>query len=264
MIKAPKRDQELVSAFLLEYRKISGSVFEVKEWVDDRERTKPAVEAIAVETTTGECLAIEHTLLQPFVGEKDDTQRFLMVIGELEKDASLKLPRYEVRIGVRVGAIPKGIKWTDVNETLRKWIRDSISTCHDGESTHEVRHGDLKVEILVSKMALEHHETGLMLFGRYDMPDSLIDVIRTAFKKKLPKLIGTDTEKHILLFEKNIPVYGNTTVYEMIKSVSADFPDLKKVDEIWLIETSWWESDNYLSFGKVWPEIKTWVNGQLQ
>jgi hypothetical protein len=264
MIKVLKRDQKLVGVFLDEYKKISGSTFEVKEWVEENERNKPAVEAIAVDTATGTSLAIEHTLLQPFEGEKNDTRTFLTVIGELEKDASLKLPRYEVSIFFRVGAIPKGIKWTDVNDTLRQWILDNMSTCPDGDSRRDLQYANLNIEMLVTKMPLEHHETGLLLFGRYDAPATLVDVVRTAFDRKLPKLVGTNADKHILLFEKDIPLHGNGAIHEIIQSLLPEFADLKMVDEIWLLGTSWWESAGYLSFTKIWPEVRTWVNEQLQ
>lgn len=264
MIKVLKRDQKLVSAFLDEYRKISGSTFEVKEWVDDNERNKPAVEAIAVDTARGTSLAIEHTLLQPYEGEKNDTRTFLTVIGELEKDASLALPRYEVSIFFRVGAIPKGIKWTDVNGTLGQWIRDNISTCPDGDSRRDLQYADLNIEMLVTKMPLEQPETGLLLFGRYDVPANVVDVVRTAFDRKLAKLVGTNADKHILLLEKDIPLHGNGTIHEIIQSLVPEFTDLKNVDEIWLLGTSWWESTGYLTFTKIWPEVRTWVNEQLQ
>jgi hypothetical protein len=264
MIKVLKRDQELVSAFLNEYGKISGSAFEVKEWVEDNERNKPAVEAIAVEMATGATLAIEHTLLQPYEGEKNDTRIFLTVIGELEKDASLKLPRYEVSIFFRVGAIPKGIKWTEVNDTLGQWIRNNISTCPDGDSRRELQYANVNIEMLITKMPLEQHETGLLLFGRYDAPATVVDVVRTAFDRKLRKLVGTNADKHILLFENDIPLHGNGTIYEIIQSLSPEFADLQNVDEIWLLGTSWWESTGYLTFTKIWPEVRTWVNEQLQ
>jgi hypothetical protein len=94
--------------FLDEYNKNNGVVFEVKQWPEQIERNKPAVEAIAV-NERGELLAIEHTLLQGFVGEKEDSNRFLKVVGSLENDSSLRLPNYMIDITMRVGAIPKGV-----------------------------------------------------------------------------------------------------------------------------------------------------------
>jgi hypothetical protein len=251
-----KRDQKLVSAFLDEYKKIAGANFEVKQWVDDVVRDKQAVEAIAVDSSTGMSLAIEHTLLQPFEGEKDDTQRFLAVIGDLEKDDSLKVPRYMITLHLTVGAIPKGIKWPDVNKTFDQWIRDNNSKFPDGDSKGEVDHNGLKIEIGISKMPLEHHENGMLLFARHLPPPSLADVMRTSFKKKLPKLVGTKADKRILLFEENTPVLGIVETHETIKNLSAEVPELKSVDEIWLLWTMVWDTEGYLSFTRIWPDIK--------
>src|SRR5262249_29339735 len=163
-------DQRLVTAFLDEYKKIAGANFEVKQWVDDDVRDKPAVEAIAVETVTQESLAIEHTLLQPFEGERDDTQRFLAVIGGLEKDDTITLPRYMVTLYLNVGAIPKGVNWQDINQTFAQWISGNISKFSVGVSEEEVDHNGLKIQIGISKMTLEHHEKGMLLFARYLPP----------------------------------------------------------------------------------------------
>ena len=154
----------------------AGANFEVKQWVDDVVRDKQAVEAIAVDSSTGISLAVEHTLLQPFEGEKDDTQRFLTVIGDLEKDDSLKVPRYMITLHLNVGAIPKGIKWPDVNKTLDQWIRDNNIKSPDGDSKGEADHDGLKIEIGVSKMPLAYHEKGMLLFARYLPPPSLAEV----------------------------------------------------------------------------------------
>ncbi|HZE71219.1 MAG TPA: hypothetical protein VE135_17040 [Pyrinomonadaceae bacterium] len=259
-----KRDQKLVSAFVDKYNKIISSKFKVTQWVDDDVRDKPAVEAIAVDSSTGISLAVEHTLLQPFEGEKDDTQRFLAVIGDLEKDDSLKLPRYMVTLHLSVGAIPKGVKWPDVNKTFAQWICDNISKFPDGDSKGEVDNNGLKIQIGISKMALEHNDKGMLLFGRYMPPASLVDVMRTSFKKKLPKLVGTDADKRILLFEENTPILGNGEIHESIKTLSAEFDELKQVDEIWLLWTMVWDAEGYLSFTRIWPDVRTCVNGQLQ
>ncbi len=259
-----KRDQKLVGLFLEEYTKISGEAFQVQEWVDDAERNKPAVEALAVDESTGKRLAIEHTLLQPFVGEKEDSHRFLTVIGDLEKDDSLKVPRYMVTINLRVGAIPKGVNWIEVNKTLDGWIRDNVAKLDDDRSNHTIRHGDLEIQITISKMTLPHSEKGILIFRRGVPPDSLPDVMRTAFKKKLPKLVGTPADKRILLFEQNSLLHGNGEIHEAAKRLAPEFDDLKQVDEIWLIGTVGWESENYLWFTRIWPDIATWVDGRLQ
>src|SRR6266545_2459956 len=259
LTKKMKRDQKLVEAFLHEYKNIRGSTYEVKEWVDDAERNKPAVEAIAVDESTGKSLAIEHTLLQPFEGEKEDSHRFLTVIGDLEKDDSIKLPKYMIGINLQVGAISKGFDWGQVNKSFGKWIGENVAGFPDGESKSTFRHDGLDIELGISKMTLERDEKGKVLFSRAVPPDSLPDVMRTAFKKKLPKLVDTVADKRILLLEHNSLLQGSTEIHNVIGTLAADYPDLKKVDEVWLVGTVGWESDNYLTFTRIWPDIATWV-----
>jgi hypothetical protein len=264
MSKEMKRDQKLVSLFLDEYKNISGEGYQVKEWADDKERNKPAVEAIAVDQSTEKSLAIEHTLLQPFEGEKNDNVPFLMVVGELEKDDSLKLPKYSIDIFLQVGAIPKGVKWPEVNKTFGDWLRQNIANLQDGESKHVVRHNDLEIQMTILKDTLPSSDKGTLTFGRFVPPDSLPEVMRTAFKKKLPKLVDAAADKRILLFENDGLLLVNKTIYDLIGTLAAGFDELKKVDEIWMIGTMGWKAHNYLTYTKVWPDVATWVNGQLQ
>jgi len=259
-----KRDQQLVRLFLDEYTKICGEAFKVKEWADDAERNRPAVEAIAVDESSGKRLAIEHTLLQPFVGEKEDSHRFLTVIGNLEKDDSLRVPGHMIDISFRVGAIPKGMNWTEVNKSLGGWIQNNIAKLDDDQSNHTVRHNDLELQIRVSRMTLPHSEKGILIFSRLMPAHSLAEVMRTAFRKKLPKLVSTPADKRILLFEQNSLLHGNGEIHGAVETLASEFDGLKQVDEIWLIGTVAWESENYLWFTRIWPEIATWVDGRLQ
>src|SRR5437588_11432592 len=108
-----KRDERLVRLFLEKYGRDSGQSYEIKELPDNVIRNLPAVEAIAKDRY-GNSLAIEHTLVQPFMDERDDAQSFLAVFAPLETDASLSVPEYDITLWVSVGAVPKGLGWNDV------------------------------------------------------------------------------------------------------------------------------------------------------
>src|ERR1043165_356573 len=148
-----RRDQILVTMFLDEYNKNNGVVFEVKQWPEQIERNKPAVEAIAV-NESGELLAIEHTLLQGFVGEKEDSNRFLKVVGSLENDSSLRLPNYMIDITMRVGAIPKGVNWSAVGTALAEWLKANVRALPLGMSSAVIPNLPMELEIGIHKMEL--------------------------------------------------------------------------------------------------------------
>ena len=60
-----KRDQGLVSHFFTALNTQYGASLKVVRWPDEENRQTPAVEAVASDAS-GETVAIEHTLVQPF------------------------------------------------------------------------------------------------------------------------------------------------------------------------------------------------------
>jgi hypothetical protein len=65
-------DIELVKMFLAGYKDESGRTYKLKARPDVTERKEKAIEAIA-EAEDGRTLAIEHTYIQPFEGERADS-----------------------------------------------------------------------------------------------------------------------------------------------------------------------------------------------
>jgi len=58
-------------------------------WVEEKE--DGAVEVIATKADRVK-LALEHTLIQPFVGEKFDSEKFIKAFGRIEKNPALMIP----------------------------------------------------------------------------------------------------------------------------------------------------------------------------
>ncbi len=71
------------------------------DWVEEKQ--DGAVEVIATRPD-GATLALEHTLIQPFVGEKFDSEVFMKAFGRIEKNPSLVISEraLDVIIPVRV------------------------------------------------------------------------------------------------------------------------------------------------------------------
>lgn len=69
-----RRDRQLVAEFVQAYNYVHGSSFCIESWPEEDQRNTPAVEAIARDGTR--LMAIEHTLAQPFVGERQDSAIF--------------------------------------------------------------------------------------------------------------------------------------------------------------------------------------------
>jgi hypothetical protein len=249
-----RRDQQLVEDFLGGYNRYRGDSYKVAERADEVKRQEPAIEAICRDSA-GKTLAVEHTLIQPFVGQKYDDQPFLTAITPLETDPSLHFPGYTIRIFSPVGAIPKGRDWNDVCANIRHWLRNEKDRLPDGPSRHQVKVGEFSLELTVVKTPGPYPE-GRVAVGRSRMPDSFQDVVRTSLGRKLPKLVAAGCDKRTLLLEMDGVAHGPWDVTDAITSLQGDFPDLAKTDEVWCVLTMGWETEGALQFYQVWPPCR--------
>jgi hypothetical protein len=215
------------------------------------ERQKQAVEAICRDQEGG-TLAVEHTLVQPFVGEKDDNQRFQSAFVPLEQDASLRMPGFVILLTLPVGAIPK-VRWEAVGSALKDWLRRERDGFAEGSSRHSISGLSFPLTVSVDKMVSRCYADGRVLVGRSDMPENFRDVIKKALDTKLPKLAATTSDERILLLEMDNVPRNPIEVTDAIDSLQREFPDLAKIEEVWCALTNGWETEGSVFFTRAWP-----------
>src|SRR5262249_54964282 len=130
MAKA-KRDIELVELLVEHLNSKWGTDYKVTALPDSEDRTKKAVEAIAT-SRNGDSIAFEHTLIQPFVGDKADSQPLLKVFAPVEADPDCRLSEYDITVGVPVRAVAKG-DWAQLADELKIWLRNAKEALPEGE-----------------------------------------------------------------------------------------------------------------------------------
>lgn len=64
----------LTEGWLRLYNRLNSFAYTVIEWPDENQRNRQAIDALC-EDPLGNRLAIEHTLIQPFTGAKEDDAR---------------------------------------------------------------------------------------------------------------------------------------------------------------------------------------------
>lgn len=249
-----KRDQKLVSHFLSAFNQQCGASFKVERWPDVENRQTPAVEAVA-SNANGETIAIEHTLVQPFEGERIDTERLMKVFGELEGCADLIKPGYNVDVMVRVGAIPTGIGWEVIAERVHKHLEKRIPVLSEVTSEETIAGLPFALSITLGIWSHAPAEEDHVWVSRYEGPDSLKQVVRTALERKLPKLVGEKASRRILLLEQADVAHGHANVRTAIDELSPEFPTLAQVDEIWLAITTCWDREEVLFFSELAPTV---------
>jgi hypothetical protein len=246
-----RRDSKLVELFLRGYNEACGETYRISERPEQNHRQAPAVEAVAL-NRRGMRLAIEHTLVQPFVGEKDDSQSFLAVFSSLERNRSLIIPDYDITLVVPVGVVPKGVRWEACAEVIREWFRRQENSLPEGVSRHIISNVPFKLEISVEKTYIPGFK-GSVCVMRSHLSDTLAGVLRKALHDKLPKLLDTPAGIHVLLLEKDNLPRGYVEIAKTIESLQPEFPKLVELNAIWLVNTVAWESEGVVWFLRIWP-----------
>ncbi len=254
-----RRDQRLVELFIGGYNRQFGVGFEVRERPDETERMKPAIEAIAHDPVAGS-LAIEHTLVQPFMGEKEDNQRFNAAIACLERNPALCVSGHMILVSTRVGVIPKGkrIDWDEVGNEVEKWFGKVKDALPEGSSVHFVPNLPFSLEVSLFKRKMRPDVAKLFVM-RSGMPDDFGRVVRRALERKLPKLTATPADKRVLLLEMDSVPHSPFKIGEQLDLLQEEFPQLRDVDEAWCAWTPAWETEGVVQFFLVWPQAgNTW------
>jgi hypothetical protein len=239
------------------------------DWLEDK--THGAVEAL-VTSTSGSTVAIEHTLIQPFVGERDDSNRFLKAFLPIEKDASLPIPEKHINLSIPVGALPNQYDWSDIGKEVKQWFSDNRATFPEGESQHlckvgaTSRRGEFDLELRVNITSLPGMD-GKCLIERHSVPETLDKVVDKALRTKLPKLTGTVADKHLLLLEREHVIFSSNQILGEIERQRANHPQLDQVEEIWFADTVARNTEAYVNFSHLnrngLRQMLAFTNGRL-
>lgn len=249
-----RRDQKLVVVFLSAYNQHHGTSYEIKRWPDAADRQKPAVEAVASDER-GHTIAFEHTLVEPFEGERIDTSRFMTVFAPLERCADLLRPGFNVNVCVKVGSIPTGVDWENVAGFVRLHLAHTIPVLPEGRTLESINGMTFPIPVEIAISAHELSEPDHVWVSRYLPPDSLEEVVRRALRRKLPKLVAEEANTRILLLEQADIAHGHSDIRQAIDDLAPEFPKLKQVGEIWLAITPGWESEKVLFFYELFPDL---------
>jgi hypothetical protein len=246
-------DIELVKMFLSQFKDVEGRSYTLKARPDVEERKEKAIEAIAV-ADDGHTLAIEHTYIQPFEGQKSDDIPFLKVFEQLRTDSSLKIVNRFIDVLVPAFAIPKGIEWEDVAKKVREWFVDTANTFPlEGETEYFIPGCGFELKVAVQTFEIPETD-GVLVVGRILPSGEPFDaVLDKALVQKVPKLVATPADKHILLLEDGGVAIGFAKIGMSLDSRLEKLQDLKKVDSVWTVHTMEWKSKGNALFFRVWP-----------
>jgi hypothetical protein len=215
------------------------------------------------ERTDGATLAIEHTVVEPFVGDIEDQTEMLPMFPSIEKDVTLLVPGAWIRLFVPVGTLhlqKPGVRQMIV-KAVHDWLRANRLALPKGDSEPPCIvagvPGKPDTEITLSLKIVDLPGDGKLHVRRQQVGDSFGEVIEKMLAKKLPKLVKTPATKRVLLLERRHMNLLPKRMLDEIEKRRASFPDLAQVHEIWIVETMFYGSD----FGGDYIRFELYENG---
>ena len=241
------REDLFIKQFLSAYEGGSWADADVTK-PDAIDRTNKAVDQLATRKSDGRTLAVEHTIIEPFVGDKGDFAEFEKAFLDIENDKSLAVHGRWLEVFVPVRSLskqPPAVRKAMV-QAVHAWIRSNRLTLPEGRGVHACPVDgspgkpsfDITLNVRVTPLKRgDADEPGALHVRRQQIDANLGDVVDKALRNKVPKLVNTKADKRIFLLERQ---HMNLLPEMMLKEVDdrrSSFPDLALVDEIWIIET---------------------------
>lgn len=247
--KLGRNEQTFIKLFVSAYENFAWANSEINpldEYIDG------APEAL-ITRPDGQTMAIEHTLIEPFVGEKSDCAMFEKPFLKIENDKSLAVPNTGIIVYVPAGVLDRRSK-ADRNlivESIHSWIEYNRLCLREGTHRYSCDiPGMPSVTLTVKqrKFGLPLPNGGSLLVRRQQVKNDLHEVVEKALRRKLPKLINTNADRHVLFLERDQFSFEPDLIFTEIERQRPSFPLLNRVDEIWHVETTFYEQGGLIDF----------------
>jgi hypothetical protein len=248
-----QRDKAVIEHWLRLYNRLTDSSFAVVDWPDS-DSSKKNIDAMCRDRN-GHTLAIEHTLIEPFDGEKADANRFGRTLASLENHQSFLQRGYMFLVSQPVGSIRNGIEWRDIPQELLRQLPNILPTLPEGAADLVVRSEKWELPLRINKLRLAPQDSGKFLTGRVGPSDPGPELIIRALAKKIPKLSAADADKKVLLLEKDAVAGTIENQFEQIPENHEIRKLMVGIDEIWSANTAGLERENVIFTNLVMPRF---------
>lgn len=246
-------DKDRIGFWLRLYNRLEGETYTVESWPDD-DSSRKNIDALC-RNVGGRSLAVEHTLIEPYAGNRADIDRFLKTLGALEEHPLLRQKGYMIIASQHVGAIPSGIKWADLPQLMIPQLAAVLPSLPEGAHTVPVIGPGWSLDLRVSKRRTAPQDPGRFSTARIYPGDPGPKLIIAALENKIPKLAAATTDKKILLLEKDAVAGNVEEQFGMLPDDSHIKALLGSIDEIWTVDTAALESEDVIFTNQVYPPL---------
>ncbi|MGA9565546.1 MAG: hypothetical protein WBS19_08490 [Candidatus Korobacteraceae bacterium] len=251
-------DKTVIESWVKLYNRVHETSFALVEMPDVRERRLQAIDAVFADADRNR-LAVEHTLIQPFVGQKRDDVRFLETLGALENEQSLILSGHTIHVSQPVACIPTGFDWSVVRETLLNELRVILPTLTNGPTVVPISIGGFEIPLTIWKTPIEVGENSSFGTSRNWPGNPGEELVLSALRTKIPKLARHRDAKKILLLEKDAVAGTIESQFEHLQPTDEVKSLLQQIDEIWAVNTVSLEKESVIFADEIWPNFRLHV-----
>ena len=226
---------------------------------------------IATRKSDGFKIAIEHTLIEPFVGEKTDFySHYEKLALALKADSTLLVAGTALYVSAPVNVLPRRAKRDGVIAEVSSWLRANRGSFSDKPTLCECpspSHPDGSVPLRIHLESFEGTDA-FVIVSRYGEPDTA-GAVRKALEKKIKKLVSTDVDRRLLLLERDQPRLYAEDILNEVERLRPEFADLAKIHEVWIVDTASFGPDRaYVGFerreGERMSEAFSFYRGELR
>lgn len=252
------RDKDVIESWLKIYGVLNMTTFRVIEWPDKRDSTKKAIDALCVDGR-GNRLAVEHTLIQPFEGEKADRAVFIKALAALENDPRLVVPGFAIDATQTVNCVPSGVQRSNLSALIRSDLEKVLPILPVGQSKIDVTVGNSSIPLTIYKDLVPQGEQPSFSTARIWPGDSGPELVMKALRDKIPKLaVYTDATK-LLLFEKDAVAGTVESQFGQLPATAEIEELLRQVDAIWMVNSCYIEPESKIFTNDIWPTLRETV-----
>lgn len=246
-------DKDRIAFWMRLYNRLKGETYTVESWPDD-DSSKKNIDALC-RNAAGRTLALEHTLLEPFAGDKADADPFLKTLGSLENHPLLTLAGNMVIISQAVGATPRGVKWTEVPSAILAQLAPVLPNLPEGRNRLTIKGSKWTLDLNVNRSKTLPNNPGKFFTARIYPGDPGPELLIAALEKKIPKLSAATADTKILLLEKDAVAGSIEAQFEQLPDEPRIHALLDSIDQIWGISSAGLESEDVIFTNQIYPAL---------
>ena len=244
MLPGDRHDRILIKRFLAYLEETRQQHWASLDFPEERISSREAVQVIAMEDT-GRTTAIEHVPIEGSEDHDRDRARWLEGFAPVSHDPALTIPEFQIDVAVFVHLTKTALDVKLVVAALRAWCARHLVTLPEGHTAHVIMVSGAPLQIHVDKVRYAG-EPGRLLVLHADLPRQFETIVQQQLQRRLGRLVSASADRHLLLFE-NSDAQWSAHQLRVELGASADFPDLDRLDEIWMVDSTRW-SENSLGF----------------